>query len=92
MSANEITSKVEKLKEWESLLKEAEQEVENLKDEIKAELLARNTEELSTGKYIIRWTSVLTSRFDSTSFKAEHSEMYKQYIKQSESKRFSIAG
>lgn len=91
MSTNEMEKKITALKEWEALLEEAKAEVEALKDEIKAEMLARNTEEMTAGRYICRWTSVLSQRFDSTTFKKEHSEMYKLYTKQTASRRFSIA-
>lgn len=64
---------------------------EALRDEIKAEMLARDTEELEAGRFICRWTSVLSNRFDTTSFKKEHADMYKQYTKQTASRRFSIA-
>lgn len=91
MSINEMESKIAKLQEWENLIEEAKQEAESLRDEIKAEMLARDTEEMETGKYIVRWTSVLSNRFDSTAFKKEHGEMYKLYTKQTASRRFSIA-
>lgn len=91
MSINEMEKKIAALKEWEELLEEARAQVETLKDEIKAEMLARNTEEMTAGRYICRWTSVLSNRFDTTTFKKEHAEMYKQYTKQTSSRRFSIA-
>lgn len=91
MSINEMEKKIETLREWEELLEEAKAQVETLKDEIKAEMLSRNTEEMTAGRYICRWTSVLSNRFDSTTFKKEHAEMYKQYTKQTASRRFSIA-
>lgn len=91
MSVNEMEMKIAKLQEWEQLLEEAKAEVESLKDEIKAEMQSRNTEEMSAGRYIVRWTSVLPNRFDTTTFKREHAEMYKQYTKQTASRRFSVA-
>jgi predicted phage-related endonuclease len=91
MSQNEMISKIEQLKEWEAILEEAQAEVENLKDSIKNEMLEKETEELIVGAYIVRWTSVLSNRFDSTSFKKEHSDLYKEFTKQVTSKRFSIA-
>lgn len=91
MSTNEIESKIAKLQEWEALAEEAKAEAESLRDEIKAEMLTRDTEEMEAGRFIIRWTSVLSNRFDTTTFKKEHSEMYKQYTKQTTSRRFSIA-
>ena len=91
MSTIEMESKVAKLQEWEALAEEERQEAEALRDEIKAEMLARETEEMEAGRFIVRWTSILSNRFDTTAFKKEHSEMYKQYTKQTASKRFSIA-
>ena len=91
MSQNEIASKIEALKEWEAILEEAQAEAEALRDSIKAQMLQEDTEELAVGTYIIRWTSVLSNRFDSTAFKKEHGELYKSFTKQVASKRFSIA-
>lgn len=91
MSINEIEKKIEELNELEAIANEARAEAEAIKDEIKALMLEQNTEELETGKHIIRWSSVLSNRFDTTTFKKEHAEMYKQYTKQTASKRFSIA-
>ena len=91
MSTIEITSKIEALKDLESLIEEAKAEAEALRDEIKSEMLNRNTEELEAGQYIVRWTSVLTQRFDTTAFKNVMPEVYKEYTKQISSRRFSIA-
>ena len=91
MSVNEIESRIAKMQEWEALAEEARAEAEALRDSIKAEMLERDTEELEAGKYIVRWTSVLSNRFDSTAFKKQHSELYKSFTKQVASKRFSVA-
>ena len=90
MSINEIETKIKKMQEWEQLAAEVKAEAEALKDEIKAEMLTLKTEEMTAGKFIVRWTSVLSNRFDTTTFKREHAEMYKQYTKQSTSRRFSV--
>ena len=82
MSMNDLISKIEALNEWETLMNEAKAEAEALRDSIKAEMLERNTEELTAGAYIIRWTSVLTQRFDSTAFKKAHEDLYKDFTKQ----------
>ena len=91
MSPVEITSKIDALKDLENLIEEAKAEAEALRDEIKAEMLSRNTEEMEAGQYIVRWTSVLTQRFDTTAFKKVMPEVYKEYTKQVSSRRFSIA-
>ena len=90
MSTIEITSKIEALKDLESLIEEAKAEAEALRDEIKTEMLNRDTEELEAGQYIVRWTSVLTQRFDTTAFKKVMPDVYKAYTKQISSRRFTI--
>ncbi len=91
MSTNIIISQIEALNEWEEIMEQAKAEVEAIKDTLKAEMLERGIEELEAGQYIIRWTNVTTNRFDSASFKKNLPEIYKEYLKQSISKRFSIS-
>lgn len=90
MSTVEITTKIDAPKELEALIEEAKVEAENLRDEIKAEMLNRGTDELEAGQYIVRWTSVLSQRFDTTAFKKVMPDVYKAYTKQVSSRRFSI--
>ena len=91
MSTIEITAKIEALRELEALIEEAKTEAESIRDEIKAEMLTRDTEELNAGQYIIRWSTVLSNRFDSTAFKKVMPDVYKAYTKQVSSRRFSIS-
>ena len=91
MSTIEITAKIEALKDLETLIEEAKAEAESLRDEIKAEMLNRDTEELSAGQYIVRYTTVLSNRLDSTAFKKVMPEVYKAYTKQTASRRFTIS-
>ena len=91
MANNELLNKIEELNSWEQLMEEARAEAEALRDSIKQEMLERDTEELECGQYIIRWTSVLTQRFDTTSFKKAMPDVYKAFTKQTASRRFSIA-
>ena len=91
MSANEILSKIESLKEWEAIAAEANAEVENLKDEIKEEMLRQGVQELQAGKYIARYSEVISNRFDSNSFKKVMPDVYKAYTKAVTSRRFSIS-
>jgi len=91
MSINEMEVRIAKMQEWEALAAEAAAEAEAIKDSLKAEMLERNTEELQAGRYIIRWTSVISNRFDSSAFKKEHGDLYKSFTKQSASRRFSVS-
>ena len=91
MSTTELTAQIESLRALEELIEEAKVEAETLRDAIKQEMLNRDTEELDAGQYIVRWTSVLSQRFDTTAFKKVMPEVYKAYIKQVSSKRFTIS-
>ena len=91
MSTIEIQVLIESLRTLEELIEEAKTEAETLRDAIKAEMLKRDTEELMAGQYIVRWTSVLSQRFDSTAFKKVMPEIYKAYLKQVSSRRFTIS-
>lgn len=91
MSTNELTLKVRELKELKLMAEELQAEITAIEDSIKAEMTAQNTEELITGEYKIRWKKVTSNRFDSKSFKEAHSDLYNQYTKQTESRRFTVA-
>ena len=90
MSTNEITTKIRQIKELQQLIEEAETEMETLKDAIKAEMTAREVDELPADVFKVRWTTVESSRFDSTAFKKAMPELFKQFSKQTTSRRFSI--
>ena len=91
MATNEMIKAIEALNEWEKIIADAQAEAEAIRDSIKAEMMEHDTEELTAGQYIVRWTSVLTNRFDTTAFKKALPEVYKSFTKQSASRRFTIS-
>ena len=91
MSMNEIIKKVEYLQELEGFMEEIRVEADSIRDSIKIEMMEQGVEEMEAGKYIIRYTFVLSNRFDTTAFKKIYGDLYKAYTKQTASKRFSIA-
>ena len=90
MSKIELLAKIELLNKYEAMIEEMKGEADSIRNSIKAEMEAREVEELIAGQYIIRWTSVLSQRFDSTAFKKVMPDVYKDFIKQTASRRFSI--
>ena len=88
---NELEKTIRELREMELMQKELEAEIEALKDTLKAALNEAHTEEMIVGTSIVRFTTVTTNRFDSTSFKKSYSELYKAFTKQTTSRRFSIS-
>lgn len=91
MSTNELTSKIRELKELKSMAEEIAAEITTIEDAIKAEMTARETEEMMIDVYKIRWTRVKSNRFDSTAFKKAMPELAEKFTKTTESRRFSIA-
>ena len=92
MTNNEMIKKVEEIRELEELLEEVKTTIESAKDLLKAEMLRQGTEEMDLdGRYIVRWTSQLASRFDTKRFKEEYKDLYLAFTKDVFSKRFSIA-
>jgi len=73
------------------MMEELKAEADAVRNSIKAEMEAREVEELIAGQYIVRWTSVLSNRFDSTAFKKVLPDLYKAYTKPVSSRRFSIS-
>ena len=91
MSTIELESVIAKMQEWEVVAEEAKAEAEALRDSIKEEMQRREATELVAGKYIVRWTSVTSNRFDSSAFKKVHGDLYKAFCKAVESRRFSVS-
>lgn len=90
MTTTELTKKVQELKEIKAMTEELQAEITAIEDEIKAEMTAQSVDELRAGVFKIRWTKVISNRFDTTAFKAKYQELYSQFTKATESKRFSI--
>jgi len=91
MSKIELLANIELLNKYEAMMDEIKAEADRVRNTIKAEMEAREVEELIAGQYIVRYTSVLSNRFDSTAFKKVMPELYKAYTKQTASRRFTIS-
>lgn len=91
MSATEMTAKIRELKELKVMADELAKEIAAIEDAIKAEMTERNTEEVLIDVYKVRWTKVISNRFDTTGFKKAMPDLYNQFTKPSETRRFSIA-
>ena len=91
MSTKDLTAKAKTLKGLMMMKSELDNEIKALQDEIKAEMENRQTDEIIIGDYKIRYTVVISNRFDTTAFKNTHADLYGQYLKEIINKRFSIA-
>lgn len=90
MGTRALENRVKKLKDLEAQIKELQEQADAVKAEIQAEMTQQDVEHLAAGVFLIRWTRVVSNRFDSKAFKAALPELYAQYTRPSESRRFSI--
>lgn len=91
MKKEELLKQVTELKELKVMAEELQAEITTIEDSIKAEMTEQNVSELQVGIFKIRWTPVTSNRFDSVSFKKVYADLYNQFTKVIETKRFTIA-
>ena len=89
MSTNEIESKIRELRQLQSLIDDAQQEAEAIKDQIKAQM--GEAEELRAGEYRITWKAVTDSRLDTAALKKALPDVVKRFTKTTTSRRFCVA-
>lgn len=91
MTERMIENRIKKLQALEEQKKKLEAQINSLQEEIKKDMESKGKEEMQAGIFIIRFTSVLSNRFDTKGFKEKYAELYKEYTKQVASRRFTIS-
>ena len=89
MTAREIVSKVQELRELQALIEEAQAEAETIKDAIKAHM--GDSETAYAGEYKITWKPVTTVRIDTTALKKAMPEVAQAFTRQATTRRFTLA-
>lgn len=90
MSKHEMITLIEQMNNFDDLAAKAKAKADAIREAIKEEMVAQEVEEMTAGAYIIRYTTVLSNRFDTTGFKKLYGDLYKDYTKQVSSRRFTI--
>lgn len=85
---NELNKIAHELRDVRAMIKELEAEEELLKDQLKAALVDQEKEVIEGDTWKVSWINVNNNRFDTKSFKAEHEDMYNQYLKSTTGTRF----
>lgn len=90
MSKN-INEVMKELAEYTTMKEELELQIEALKDEVKDYMTENKVDEVlgEDGSHAT-WREVISNRFDSTAFKKDFLDIYKEYTKPSKSKRFTF--
>ena len=91
MSKNEMISLIETMNNYDDLAAKAKAKADAIREAIKEEMMERQVEELIAGQYIVRFTNVISNRFDSTTFKRLYADLYKDFTKPVSSRRFSVS-
>ena len=91
MSKNEMISMIETMNNYDELASKVKAKADAIREAIKEEMVRQNTEELVAGTYIVRFTNVISNRFDSTTFKRLYADLYKDFTKPVSSRRFSVS-
>lgn len=91
MSERMILNRIRKLMELEEQMKSLQQQADKLKEEIKADMETKKQVEMKVGNHVVRFKTVLTNRLDSKSLQSSLPDVYKQFVKQTESRRFTVA-
>lgn len=91
MSANEMKSKVNNLRELRRMADELAGEIAALEDDLKAHMTATGTDEITGTTFKITWKTVTSSRLDSKALKAEAPDLWARFSKATTSRRFVVA-
>lgn len=89
MKKIDLVKVVEQYKELSSQIALLETQKDALADRIKQ--VMGETEELCVGSHVVRYKKIVSNRFDSTAFKKEHADLYTDFLKESTSRRFTVA-
>lgn len=85
-----INEKIIEIRNFEAEIKQMQELVDAMKDELKTEMTVRGVDELDTGTFKMSYKEVVSNRFDTKKFQKDNELIYKSYLKESVSKRFSI--
>lgn len=91
MTDKQIDNRVKRLQALNEEIKALEAKSQALRDELTKEIESRGTEELKTDSFLVRWTTTIRNTLDSKKLKADLPSIYENYLRTTESRRFSIA-
>lgn len=87
----DYTKIVDQLRELKRMQEEITAEIENIENQIKADMTAAQTDEFRGVTYKITWKAYTQNRLDSKALKADLPDIAARYTKTQEYKRFLIA-
>lgn len=88
MTERQIANRIKKIKEIEAQVNELSKQIEAIKAEIQNEM--KEQEHITACEFVVNWAKVVTNKLDTQRIKKELPDIYKQYTKPTQSRRFSI--
>lgn len=87
-----INEVMKELATYTEMQEELKMQIEALQDQVKAYMTETGTDEvIGANGEKATWRGVISNRFDSTAFKKDFLDIYKEYCKRTEYKRFTFA-
>ena len=97
MTNTELNATIRNLKDLRSMVEELQQEISATEDIIKAEMTAREADEITSYDEVagfahkIRWQFITSSRLDTTALKKALPDIAERFTKTTGSRRFTVA-
>lgn len=91
MTERMIENRIKKLTELEEQITKLQEQADAIKGELKTEFEEKGIDELKTKNFLIRWKEIVSSHLDSKALKAALPDVYNQFVKQTSSRRFTVA-
>lgn len=86
----ELDRQLRELRQLKRMAEELQAQITQAEDAVKAELTARDTDQIITDQYKVTWKPVTSTRLDAKALKAELPDIYARYARESVSKRFLV--
>ena len=90
MSMDMMNARVSTYFDLMAQIEQLQAEAEAIKDELKGQMMERETEELEGTGWRATWHNTKNRRFDSKRFKTDHADLYDQYTVKTTGTRFTL--
>ena len=91
MSANEMNSKINELRELRRMAEELAAEIDSIQDTIKAHMDAEGVDTISGTDWRVTYKAVTSSRIDTGALKKALPDLAQQFTRVTTARRFSLA-
>lgn len=91
MSANEMNSKINELRELRRMAEELAAEIDSIQDTIKAHMDAEGVDTISGTDWRVTYKAVTSSRIDTGALKKAIPDLAQQFTRTTTARRFSLA-